>query len=177
MSETAVEVLRHGADCECTRCTGFPKGHRLGVRHSAFLSRLRPEEAAEIAALADKIRELVPDPFDADEFAIVALARTEWRIERMTAWIAEHGFVYENEARSLLKHVDSAERLAKDLRARLGLDAAARHDLGLKDAQRRALRARTFDLSRLTPEARVKAQQLAQELEDLIKEAEVVEGE
>lgn len=61
----------HGAACVCVRCTGFPAGHELSLRHGSY-ARLRLSEKA--AATADELRELLVVYDESDEPALQAFA-------------------------------------------------------------------------------------------------------
>jgi hypothetical protein len=162
----ALEQRRHGPDCACLRCTGFPR------THGAF-AKLTDEDRAEVEEIVREIEAAAPDLHDSDRWAVEGMARTVWRSRRMTAFLSEHGFVRDGEARSLLRHVDSAERIVQGWADRLGLSTASRFELGLRDAQRRALHHRTFDMEKLSADQRARARQLAEELEAIVADAEV----
>jgi hypothetical protein len=48
---------QHGDECDCVRCTGFPKGHALSTTHSAYATLALGPRVEELAAA---VREHVP---------------------------------------------------------------------------------------------------------------------
>ena len=144
----AGSALTHGPECQCVRCTGFPAGHDLSLRHGAYSSSLRLAPRAD--ELAAELRQVVPGYSAADEAMVRLLALVLARIERATAALekvddaAEGNEVaaYTGEAAEPLRRlredsrgwINTARRLANDLgltptsRAKLGLDIARTGD-------------------------------------------------
>lgn len=176
MSEASVQVREHGPGCSCVRCSGFELANRHAVRHGAHVAILLPAELDEVAVIVAELRALAPDAYDSDLPTIEAMALCVWRLRRMYRDLDAHGLVREGgKPAPLLKHVAIAERQLQSWCDRLGLHVQARSTLGLKDAQRQALRPRSYDLGRLDPGRRARAQELYQELEAIVADAEVVD--
>jgi hypothetical protein len=126
MSGQANGASSHGADCSCTRCVGFQRGHEITLGHGAYaVVKLGPR----VDELAGELRELVPTYAASDEPAVRLLALTLARLER-----AEEALEQAEPAdlgrlrQDALGWANAARRLLNDLgmtptsRARLGLD-------------------------------------------------------
>jgi hypothetical protein len=168
---------RHGSDCECVRCSGFPRNHALSVRHGSYVSPQRlTARAAEIASV---IRAGVPAYSAADEVTIALLAQTLVRVERSAAAIDRVDEASSNElqpfivgqAQELGRLRDDHARwiaLARKLVSDLGLSPASRSALGLKLVTAQAIAGRPrrdddqLDLSKLGTRERVELERLVE---------------
>jgi hypothetical protein len=120
----------HGPDCDCPRCTGFPKGHSLSLRHGGYaVVRLAPR-AAELAA---QIRESLPVCEDADAAAVELLGLVLARIEAASAALAGDG------AGSGGERVEPAARLESDLRGWVSTARRLMGDLAMTPSSRARL--------------------------------------
>jgi hypothetical protein len=136
---------------------------------------LTERDRAEIREITAEIEAAAPDLHDSDRWAIEGMARSVWRARRMLEFLSQNGVTRDGEVRSLLKHVDSCERIVLSWAAALGLSPSSRFEMGLSHARARALTNRSFDLDRLPVEARARVTALVAELEQLVSEVEVVD--
>lgn len=104
----------------------FAPGHTLSMRSGIWSARKVDPLAAELAAgLLDERPFLARYPE-----TVWAWARAEARCALLSDWIAEHGLVdAEGVPSAPLRYVAQFEKLAIDLRARLGLDPRSELDL------------------------------------------------
>jgi hypothetical protein len=109
----------------------FEPGNTVAVRHGAFSARKVDPLAAELAAglLADR------PALAAYPETVWAWARAEARCLLLGEWIGEHGLVdADGETRAPLRYVAQFERLAVDLRGRLGLDPRSAAEIAKSQA-------------------------------------------
>jgi hypothetical protein len=104
----------------------FEPGHELSTRHGAFSRRRVDPLAAELTTgLLSERADLVRYPE-----VVAAWARAEARCLLLGDWIAEHGVLDEHgNGTAALRYVAQFERLAIELRARLGLDPRSEAEL------------------------------------------------
>jgi hypothetical protein len=97
----------------------FELGNEAALRHGVWSQRkIDPIAAAFAAGLVADRPDLVEHPE-----AVLAWARAEARCVLVADWLTEHGLAdAEGSPRPLTKYVAAWERLAADLRDRLGLD-------------------------------------------------------
>jgi hypothetical protein len=110
----------------------FEPGHELSIRHGAFSSRRVDPLASElIAGLLAERSDLTRYPE-----SVAAWARAEARCLLLDDWIAEHGILDQTGAGTVaLRYVAQFERLAMELRARLGLDPRSEAELARDRSQ------------------------------------------
>ena len=105
----------------------FEPGNSHAIRHGVHASVDRIDRDPRSAEIEARVIQLFPwlhEPVFED--ALVAYRRTQVRIERAHAWLDEHGdYAKSGKVKDVAKHLDTLERLARDLRADLGLSPAA----------------------------------------------------
>jgi hypothetical protein len=111
----------------------FEPGHTLSTRHGAYSSRVLEPVARR---LVDDLEASAPWWVESvDRAAVDAYARAEARVEVLARWTAEHGLLdakgKPTAAADLLLRV---ERVAAEMRSRLGLDPLSRSRLGRDSA-------------------------------------------
>jgi hypothetical protein len=109
----------------------FAEGHTVSTRHGAFSERRVHPLAVELMA------GLLADRADLERFpeVVMAWARAEARCVLLAEWQVEHGFIDDEGNVRGGKWVGTFERLAQDLRARLGLDPRSEAELVRESAQ------------------------------------------
>jgi hypothetical protein len=146
---------QHGADCKCVRCTGWPKGNTLSLRHGAYSTLHLGKRAAQLAA---EVRDTCPVYEDCDEPVVRLLALTLARVEAATKALdridqlangADGIAVYQSELHARLRQdlrgwIHTSVKLA----AELGLTPQARGRLGVSVAQIQTERTRRELLER-----------------------------
>lgn len=121
MSEPASGVPARGYTWE-----PFRPGHTLSMRHGAFSNRKVDPVAAELVdgLLADR-----PDLAEHPE-AVHAWGRAEARCMLVDEWLADHSLVdADGKPAGIAVLIPRFEKLAADLRARLGLDPRSQAEL------------------------------------------------
>jgi len=108
----------------------FERGNTLSVKHGVFSERIVAPLAAH---LVESIVATTPYLQDvAYTSAVMSWARTEARIELVSAWLMEHGELDGGgNVRGASHLLNRLEATAENLRARLGLDPLSRSRLGL----------------------------------------------
>jgi hypothetical protein len=139
----------HTEDCNCVRCTGFPQGNSLSLRHGAYSSLHLGKRAAQLAA---EIRDVAPVYEDADEPVVRLLALTLSRVEAATKALDRIDEIANSGDKLGVFQSELYARLRQDLRgwihtsvklaAELGLTPQARGRLGVSVAQIQAARTR-----------------------------------
>jgi hypothetical protein len=107
------------------RSKPFPQGHTFALKHGAFsLTTLEPVVREVVEAAQRAVPYLGDDVYRS---AVLAWAYGEARVIRVRAWLTEHGELDGNgKPRPAAEFAVRAEKLATDLRARLGLDPLSR---------------------------------------------------
>jgi hypothetical protein len=109
----------------------FEPGNEMALRHGALSERKVDPIAAQLAA------ELVRDRPDLQRFpeAVAAWSRAEARCLLLESWFADHGLLDdEGKATASERLLASSERLAMQLRERLGLDPKSEAELAQSQA-------------------------------------------
>jgi hypothetical protein len=121
-----------GADARGYSWPAFAAGNEVATRHGAFSER----RVAPIAAqLAQGLLAVRPDLSDFPE-ALGAWSRAEARTLLLHGWLDDVGwFDDDGRERPALRFVVSFERLAADMRARLGLDPVSEAALARERAE------------------------------------------
>lgn len=130
--------------------------------HGARVTKLTPTENAELAEIADEIRELSPVDSPSIEPAIGVLASLLWLQRRLLAFLDEHGFIRGRSDRTQLRPAVEAlavvERSIIATMQALAMTPKTAADLGLclvkLESQRR------FDRNRLAPAERAELDRL-----------------
>jgi lactam utilization protein B len=149
-----------------------PMGNRRAVRHGGYVTKLTESENAEIAALADELRETVPVQSPSVEPAVQTLAGLIWRQRKLLTFLDEHGLTRGRSDQAQLQPAVEVlavvDRQIITTMASLAMLPKQAADLGLTlkrlEAQRR------YDRSRLTPAER-------RQLDALIAKTETYEGD
>lgn len=141
-------------------------GNRLAVTHGFFVTRLKPEDEAQVTALTESFRELCPAYSRSLDPMLELAASTAWRLQRANADLAEHGLMRGTKAAALLKHVEAAERTLIFAFGKLGMTTKDAAELGLTLTRARR---ESIDLSRLSPEKQ-------EQLRELLQEAGALDG-
>jgi hypothetical protein len=104
----------------------FEPGHELSTKHGVFSRRCLDPLAAELmTGLLEERQDLERYPE-----AVAAWARAEARCLLFGDWIGEHGILDQTGASTVaLRYVAQFERLAMELRTRLGLDPRSEAEL------------------------------------------------
>jgi hypothetical protein len=143
----------------------FAEGNRLAERHGFYSSVLTPVEDAEVAEIADALRELSPLDSEALEPLVALVAGQLWRRRRAYADLEANGVVRaRGKAAPILRDLATLERSILDGLRALSLTPQAAADLGLTLA-RTAQVQHEFDLEKLDDGER-------RELERLMAKAE-----
>ena len=79
MSAVVAVPVEHGADCGCTRCSGFQRGNDAGEKHGCYAVLKLTPRATDIAG---HLREIVPLAAPADGPVIEALGMVLAQLER-----------------------------------------------------------------------------------------------
>lgn len=110
----------------------FERGHAVSTKHGFWASpMLRPDDQAEVEAIAASIVEALPAYESSFGIAVEQLAVKIWRQRRAYADLAEHGVI--RDSRPAPVSIDLAKlenAIARDLDA-LGLTPTSRARLGL----------------------------------------------
>lgn len=140
----------HGGPARGYSWPAFAPGNEIRVTHGAYSARRVDPIAAELAAALVEAR---PD-LDGHGPAVWAWARAEARCLLLAEHFADGMFDTEGNVRAGMRELVSFERLAADLRSRLGLDPRSQADL----ARSRAEAARTaVDLEAVRARGRASA--------------------
>jgi hypothetical protein len=132
------EQRRSGDDLRPARHYSWPPfeaGNEAATKHGVWSARRTDPLAAELVA------GLVADRPDLSEYpeAVLAWARAEARCLLLADWLLDHGLMDgDGTPRGALRYVAQFERLASDLRDRLGLDP--RSDAALRRERADAVR-------------------------------------
>lgn len=120
----------------------FEPGNDLAVTHGVYSSKRVEPVALELVAGAVALHPDLAAPRYV--FAVRAWARAEARVALLEDWLIDHALVDgEGEPLGVLKLMARLERLAADLRARLGLDPRSHAEL---DRQRTEANLSAVDL-------------------------------
>jgi hypothetical protein len=148
-------VSAHTADCDCVRCTGFPKGNTLSVRHGGYSTLWLNKRAAQLCA---EIRDTAPVYEDCDEPVVRLLGLTLARVEATTKALDRIDQLAQESDGLAAFQAELHARLRQDLRgwihtsvkiaAELGLTPQARGRLGVSVAQIQTERTRRELLER-----------------------------
>ena len=135
----ALTEQRHGSDCGCARCIGFPTGNTLAERHGAYADPSR--FVGRVQELADAYRPHLPAWSPADEPLLKLFALTVIRTERAAAAIAEldQGTGSRELGGYLVPEYEKLGRLRQDLRSWIALAARLADQLGMSPTSRARL--------------------------------------
>jgi len=132
--------------------TAAAPGNQLARRHGFYSKHLSPLDDAEVAEIADVIRELCPLDADGLEVAIQLLAGQIWRRRKAYLDLQQHGVTRgradRSRAASILTDLSKLEGSILDGLRELGMTARSAASLGLE--LRRLERFREWDFSKLT---------------------------
>lgn len=124
-----------------------PTRSHAGTRHGVWSKRVVDPLTAELVAGMLEVR---PD-LERHGFALMAWARAEVRCVLLAEWQAEHGLLDAKGNAPGARYVGQFERIAADLRSKLGLDPMSEAELlaTRADAERQA-----FDLDAIRARGR-----------------------
>jgi hypothetical protein len=107
----------------------FEPGHELSTTHGGYSSRKVDPQAT---AIIERLREAEPSWIQVvDDAALAAWARAEARCQIVGDWVSEHGELdAKGRPTGAAVFLVRLERVAADLRGRLGLDPLSRARLG-----------------------------------------------
>lgn len=126
----------------------FPIGNTASRTHGVWSERRTNPEAKRLTQALVNLR---PD-LAAYEETVWAWARAESRCMLLEAWLADHPLVDEDgSVAPVARYVTQFERLATDLRAKLGLDPKSEAELASSRAQATL---HTFDIEELRARGR-----------------------
>jgi hypothetical protein len=149
-----------------------PLGNQRARTHGAFVAVFSASEQAEVAELAEQIRELVPVDSPSIEPAVAVLGAQVWRYRKLMEYVRDHGLHVGRSDRERLRpaavHALDLEKAILGTMRQLGMTPRAAADLGLSLVKLE--KARVFDFERLTPKER-------QQFDDLVQKAENYEGD
>lgn len=123
--------VRHGPECPCTRCTGFPAGHQVGLRHGAYAPLRISARATEIA---EALAVLAPD---VPGVVLQVMATTLVRVEVAQAACDEVDAAVAKGGSALAAYLGSGapplERLRADLRGWTNVASRFFEQLGMTE--------------------------------------------
>jgi hypothetical protein len=126
----------------------FERGNAAATRHGVWSARRVDPLACELVAGALDDRPALHRHPE----AVMAWARAEARCLLLADWVAEHGLVdADGNTPAPLRYIAQFERLALDLRARIGLDPRSEAELVREQAEAAGA---TFDLDALRARGR-----------------------
>ena len=140
----------HGADCQCTRCTGFMPGHALSRRHGAYSEIVISERSA---ATAEELRWELAEVLQGGDEAALQLCASAIRQAKLAAAALEEARAGGARSRVMMLQLSADARswthTADRLLGSLGLNPASRSKIGLNVAQARAVDVDRIELGRL----------------------------
>jgi hypothetical protein len=138
----------------------FENGNRLAECHGFYATILQPVEHAELAEIADALRELSPLDTEALEPLVQLVAGQLWRRRRAYADLEANGVVRpRGKAAPILRDLETLERSILDGIKALALTPQAAASLGLTLAKARNTNV-DYDLERLNDAEQEQLQRL-----------------
>jgi hypothetical protein len=116
-------------------------GNQLARKHGVY-ARLSVAESAEVAEIADELREVMPAPTESDEPILAVIAAGMHRLRKANDVLERSGLMMGSRVHPLVRYVLEAERNLARMLASVGGTTAAKADLGLRVAQTNAARQR-----------------------------------
>jgi phage terminase small subunit len=113
-------------------------GNRRACTHAVY-AQLTAADSAEVAAVADELRDALPLPTESDEPIIAVIAAALWRLRKANDVLEKSGLMLGARVHPLVRYVLEAERNLHRMLSSMGATTAAKADLQLTGARAQAI--------------------------------------